>query len=657
MQLRLVGAVFVVLSLAGLPPAAAEDRQTFARAVVDLTRALEGLYGDEGPHALAALESMSAALAHWDRRLRHDQARVAAEADTLPPSTAARLHAAIGAALHERGRLDEAVAALERAIASDPSFAEAYLRRGLVRLPDEPAQALRDFHQAFARDADVVAAYWLLQAEAAVSTGGAIGVTSDRTLGPTAGTDRTLDVLATVYREHASGSRRADLFPDARLLPDTQVAPIFPLVRYAEGYGHLAAGRYHRALDALRDAAAGDPLLTDTALRLDTVREGIAAVRRGDVAAAVAQLGAGAAHAPESSSVRRLLAMAHRAAGRLDDSVAHLEAAVGIDPLDERTWLELVSTLRLTADQTRLEEALERALEVLPDSGALRWANARRLGEVDRGEAMRHELEVLPVDPMLAGRGHVRAVLGQLHMVALRLDDAMDVFRRSVLVGPNDFQAQVHLGEVYRTEGYQRPALAAFVAAALLGPDRPEAHTGIGQVQLAAHRIDEAALAFRRALAADATHAEAHYGLAQVFQRMGANEPAALHFERYRELQQARLDRRRHELDTSALVRDARLHEAHARHDQAVESWRAVVARDPDDPGHRQALAEALVRAGALGAAVEVLETLASTVPDPGIHRRLAELYFQQGRLDERAGAQRDVVRRQGGGPSPAGGR
>lgn len=73
------------------------------------------------------------------------RARLAAQPDS------ARLHLAEGATLRQLGRLDEALAALDRALALDPSSVEAANTRGLVLLAaDRPHEALPWFERALA---------------------------------------------------------------------------------------------------------------------------------------------------------------------------------------------------------------------------------------------------------------------------------------------------------------------------------------------------------------------------------------------------------------------------------------------------------------------------------------------------------------------------
>lgn len=632
--------------VAGIPavvpvPSAAQGRQALAGATVQLVTAMEGRVGDEGPAVLAALAAMTRALETWDRDLRQREQQIRdAMGNGTPAAQVTSLSVAYGRQLLERGRVDDALQALDRAIQIDPRQSDAHFLRGLAYGTRDPDRAVDAFRQAWTLDREnPVKAYWLVQAS--VDNGDL-----DRL-------DAAADALAAAYRRlvETRGARAARPFPTRTLFLDAAAdRPIFPLVRYQDGFARIVRGNYDGALASLRTAAERDPLVADPALRSDVFLKGVAALRAGRLDEAVVLIERAADRASDSAEVRRVLGLALRAAGRLDESLTHLDLAVELDPYNERAHLARASVIRTIGSSGQLEGALQQALRMLPASGALRWNSAMHHERANRSDEMLQQLEAVPTASVLAGRRQIFNAIGRLHATGNRGSDALRPLRQSARVAPNHPAAHLGLGAIYHIQGHAEPALAAFVAALLIEPAAVEAHTGIGQIHLSAGHLDDALAAFTHAVRLRPDHQEARYGLATTLVRLGRAEEARTHLAAFRRLQQARLATMRDAYELLKLDRDAALHDDAGRYQEAISIRQQLVARAPGNLQYRSALAESLVRMGRLDAAVEQLEqAAAANIASADTYRRLAELYAALERTGESARAHAEYLRRRDG--------
>src|SRR5688572_20509178 len=142
-----------VLTLLCPPPARAQGREAFTRALVDFANAVTGTYGDEGAAMLAALDAMDVALAQWDAAIARVEAGLASEIGTASPPIAARMRAALGTVYLDQGRAEPALTQFAAAATLDPQFAEVHRLRGLVLdALNRTAEARAAYRLAWQRD-------------------------------------------------------------------------------------------------------------------------------------------------------------------------------------------------------------------------------------------------------------------------------------------------------------------------------------------------------------------------------------------------------------------------------------------------------------------------------------------------------------------------
>lgn len=159
-----------------------------------------------------------------------------------------------------------------------------------------------------------------------------------------------------------------------------------PLAIYAAGVDLLLQGEARRGIDELRASLAHDPLVTDFGITSTFARQGIADLRA-RATDAVARFEEALDWTPDSSEVRRLLGLAWRAAHRNDRSIEQLQAAVELNPKNERAWLALADVLKDAGRIDRAESELRAALALLPSSAQAKRRLSVLTSRPERGRA------------------------------------------------------------------------------------------------------------------------------------------------------------------------------------------------------------------------------------------------------------------------------
>ena len=129
---RLALSIGLVSLLCAGARAEAQAKDDFVRALIDLSQAVGGATGREGPALQASLDAMAKGLAEWDAAVSRVEAGFAGAIKSASPAEAARMRATLAATYLDRGRVADAVPHLDQAVALDPSFVAAHLLRGLA---------------------------------------------------------------------------------------------------------------------------------------------------------------------------------------------------------------------------------------------------------------------------------------------------------------------------------------------------------------------------------------------------------------------------------------------------------------------------------------------------------------------------------------------
>jgi tetratricopeptide (TPR) repeat protein len=560
-----------------VPAGVSAQQAAFANALVELTGAIEGTYGDEGPRIGAALDRMSAALAIWNREIEAAESAVAAALSSASQSEIVTRRISLARMYTERGRFTDALPQLDATLRLDPGRADAHVLRGLVlRALRRHAEAAEAFLLARSADArDPLIAYYLF--ESATATGNAAHAEDAR------------KALAAAYRTLVKGDARGKRAAFARVAAfpwAAEAPPLLPLAAYRQPYGWLARGEYETAIAQFRSSAALDPLLTDPASRLTATARAVAALRQGRLSEARSLL-EGSDVLKSSSEARRILGLIYWAESEYDKGVEQLTSAIRLAPRDERARLALSRILSSAGRDAEAAAALEETLRVLPESALAHWWLALSLERLNRFADARQEFSQA-ASGAVAGEGQLHAAVGRSASAAADVPGAIQSFVRAVNADPNNGALHRHLAGSLAQQDRAAEALVEFVAALLIDPGDAEAYTGIGQIHLNEGRDADAVDALRRATEiAPASH-DARYALANALVRLGRAQEAAEHFVRVEQAQRQMLADRRRGLSHDVLKEEAALRAAEGKFEIAIGLYEKslAVTVDPSVYGH-----------------------------------------------------------------------
>ena len=529
-----MAAVGLACALAA-PAVALAQKVAFADALVEFHSALFGTYGDEGVEVAAALDRLSASLDEWERSIRTSEAELRNRPNAAPAEWA--LFYA------DNQQLERAIDSTREAIVAEPARASLHVfLGGLYDAAGRPIEAAAAFDAARRLDpVDPVAAY----------------LTSRHVTPRPAddGGNQTLEPLvATLLSAYDRPRPAPPRLPRFALIDDLSASTrVFAPAAYARGFVLLGERRFREAVASFRQSAAGDPLVSDPAVRSARIVRGVAALRQRRGAEAVDQLEAAVREHPSSSEAHRLLGVVYRAVGRLSESITSFESAVRRAPADERANVALGSALMEAGRLEDAARALEDAIARLPESGEARWALSLVYERLDRGDEAIQLLDEAASLIVVAGKSHLYWRIAQMaHGYHRDHARVIAVLRERVRLVPNEPHAHKDLGLAYSRAGREDEALLELLMAALLGHEDAETLTAMGQIHLNQSRLDRAVTALERAVALDRDSSVARYVLARTLQRLGRTAEAAVQLDAFDQLRAKAFEEQRQKYEREA---------------------------------------------------------------------------------------------------------
>lgn len=630
--------LLLVVLLASRPsPAQPQDpKQAFTAAIGGVTAALEGRFGDDALRVREAVLALEASLAAWDDGLRRLEASIALELKSATPLTATRLHLAVALPLAERGRIDDALAQLGRAVDRSPHDVDAHTVLGLVhsQLTARPAAADSALRAAVAADPKAPLQRYLLAKHLA---------------------DRgALDEAAEVgqplrFDKHDPDAPDRSPFLRVHLIPERSgVEPYFPQGRYVTVLALVARSRYQEAIVALRSAAAADPLLSaPDGIRTDLQLAG-EALRNGDPSAALATLDRIRQIVPTWGELHRLRGVALLADERIDEATVAFKEALRLEPLDERAHLALADAYSQRERYAEAALALGSAIARLPASPRLHYARAlamQRQGLYPEAlEELDRSLSLEPSLPLL-GKNSLYETIATLRRARQEFPAAAVAFARRVDLVPNDAKAHRDLGDIYFRQGLDDLAWTEFAIAEALAPRDSATQAALAQLHLRAGRNAEAVTAAQRILRRSPTDAPGHFVLGTALMRLNRADEGTVALDRFASLEAAAAEARTRQLALSALRREAEVADGEGDHSRAVAALGQIVEQEPRSPAAHVALGAALIRAGRAAEAVDRLQAAAGLGAEGDVYRHLADAYAQAGAADLSARAREVYLR------------
>ena len=534
---RLALALGIVCLLAVTRPAAAQPAEAFAAALVDVAVAARGSIGDEGPMLVAAIDRLAASLEQWDGVIANMERGLAAEIGKAPRPVAARMRATLGSAYLERGRSTDAVRELDLAVALEPQLAVAHTLRGIAldRL-NRSREARAAFAAAWQHGPDAVTAYQFLR--------------SGRQAQRQSGSDpaKPLAVLTGAVDRSVQAPQDPVEILGMRVTYEGSEAALYAPSSYAPAFVLIAADRYAEAIAVLRNVAAADPLVTDTATQTPEAKAAIAA-SRSSTGAALEALAAAVSRYPQSMELRRLLGARRSESGSHADAVALLNGVVRDRPRDERARMALFKALVDAGELVAAAKALQATAAAFPQSWQAQFWLSTVLERLGDGAGA---VQALQAAAKITRSPTADRALGRLHHAQLNLEPAVAAYQRGLAALPGDGSAHQELGVVYRDLGRLDDAAAEFAIAALLAPGDRRAFAELGQLYAAAGDDARAVPLLRYALAGNPDLLAARYALSRALLRLGHRDEAARELEVFQQQQRKAMEAERQRFEENS---------------------------------------------------------------------------------------------------------
>ena len=637
MSLRHCGLAALFALVLVLPDPASAQRDRFFGTLPALYRSLAGVYGDEGSEIAAHVETLSEALAAWDREAAAAELDLRSRLRGADAQTALDVQVTLSTLYAERSRFRDALREIDEAIRINPTMAPLYRFKGVL------LQTLGSAPEA----ADTFRAAWLLEPEDAQNAYRLVVQRSAQTTD--AEIEQALKALATVERELVLGQRRRaeSPFPVLAINDDVGRAMPFAPGAYARAFALLLGGEFANGMSALRGAVAADPLIADPAARLEPLSQGIAALRRGMVADAIGFLEIASSRAPGSSEAHRMLGTARVINGDIIDAVRHLRTAVQLNPRNERATLTLARTLEGVDQVEDATQVLRAAVRELPEAGAVRWMLASLGPRRQRTDDTDVEL-ISGADRLvlLAGKGELLGRVAHLAQAHLNYERAASLLEQRVALTPNNAAAHGELGSAYIALGREDAGYAELVVALWLDPDAPATLTALGRVHLAAQRYPAAVETLEKAIGLTPSNGEALRALSDALLHVGKTEDGRQRAQEAARVQAEEIEAQRRLRTVGALGAEATLSMRQEQYGRAIELWQQVIQLEPENAGNLLRLAEAFVGAKRLEEADAILRMAVLAGAGPEGLRRLAEVLVALGRPEQSA-VQRQAYREQ----------
>jgi tetratricopeptide (TPR) repeat protein len=283
-----------------------------------------------------------------------------------------------------------------------------------------------------------------------------------------------------------------------------------PFAKFNSGQPEIAAPAPRGQNEVIPEAA------------LPHAREAEAAVKRGDLPAALAAIDSAIVASPEAGALYFARARLHAWQRKGNEAVADYEKGLSLAPSSVEARLELADILAQRMNQS--ERALryyQEAVKLAPDSAVAQYGLAFGLvaaKRIDEAIAALREAQRLASDnPMPA------IALGQIHARSKRYDEALRSFDDALRRKPGHAPALLAKADVFLATRRFNDAVAVYQSALAADPSLAPAQLGLAMAQDAAGRNDEAEQSYRRVLQANPKHALALNGLAALLTNRDSN--------------------------------------------------------------------------------------------------------------------------------------
>ncbi len=218
------------------------------------------------------------------------------------------------------------------------------------------------------------------------------------------------------------------------LNPKDQVAKLF-LAR-----SYLEIGRLELAAAVLEDARKQDPKNPEVLFTLGSVYSNLAKSSFDEIQTV----------APDSYLIEVLLAKVSAAEEHYDDAAEHYGKAIQRAPQSAELYYQYGHALWVSRNESAALDAYRHALELNPYDFRASWETARIVLSKDPAEAIRLVTDALKLETNLPEALKIR---GQAYTATSQTQLAIDDFKKSIELDPNDATTHYQLARAYRQAG------------------------------------------------------------------------------------------------------------------------------------------------------------------------------------------------------------
>jgi tetratricopeptide (TPR) repeat protein len=278
----------------------------------------------------------------------------------------------------------------------------------------------------------------------------------------------------------------------------------------AEADAHAAEGRLADARQRLATVHQQDPANASVALKLARVCE---ALPDWDCAGAAYQAAAANAKGPEKADAHAGLAAVHLRRGRHKDAADNARAAIDLNPSLPAAHVTLASSLVREGAPDAMSAA-QKAVELAPDNAAAHMALGEALaGGGKHADAERSFRKVLELQPKAAD---AHAWLADIQFKDRRFDAVIVSAGAALALDKTLSRLYSIRGRAHIETGKEDEAISDLQHAVTVKPEDKDAHLALGHIYRKRKHLDLAASHYKNAAAADGQMGEAHLGLAEV---------------------------------------------------------------------------------------------------------------------------------------------
>ena len=359
---------------------------------------------------------------------------------------------------------------------------------------------------------------------------------------------------------------------------------------------------------------------------------GVVLIEEKQYPAALAELGNAAAAAPGNAAVQFQLGRGLAVAGKDEDAVPHLEAALKLNPELPGGALELAMAEQRLGKQQESIPLFEKAVEREPHNAQALTNLGLALTETGKAKDavsyLERALAETPSDPV------THEDLGVAELQQAHFDEAIAQFEKALTLDAVNPQLHYDLGLAYKFKDRMDDAARELTKAANLDPTLPDPPYTLGISYMQMGRLDDAVAQLKTALALRPANGDGWALLGSVLKQMGKRDEAEVALRKAIALQPNQPGP--HITLAGVLAEEGKREDAAAERKLAAGLSRTAVNRQRatlnTNAGNQ------LLQRGEIADAVQ--QYLDAIAADPGYaeaHAQLAVAYARQGRANDAA--------------------